>query len=153
MTRIRRTALLLLLTAAVALSTSTAALADYADTSTLTRAASVTTLTVAPPTKVSLGKTRCESNVDPVTGVTTTTMHARLDWNATTTTKGVTGYLVLVYLSDGSRYPYAQTNAATTALTGDYDASIATQNIRVSVVTLTSYRWTAESEMTKAISC
>jgi hypothetical protein len=152
MYRLQRIALVMIGITLMLLGPITEALAAF-DNSAKVTTMSVTTITVAAPTGVDLGKTTCTSSYDATTGVTTTTMHARLDWNASTTTRGVSGYLVTVHLADGTKYPYAMTNAATTALTGDYDASIQTQNIRVSVSTLTSYGWTAESPISRAIRC
>jgi hypothetical protein len=112
---------------------------------------SVTTVDVTAPTGVTLAGTTCTSSRNGWTW--TTTMHARLDWKASTTPRGVTGCLVTVVFSDGSRRPYARVPASVTSTTGDHDASIQTQNIRVTVTTLTSYGWTEESAISGAVTC
>jgi hypothetical protein len=152
MTRPRRAALMLLWIAVTVLGAVPHAKAAYADT-TAVPTMSLTSINVAAPTGVTLAGTKCTTSYDWSTGTYTTTMHARLDWNPSTTPRGVSGYVVTVYFSDGTHYPYAQTDAATTALTGDYDASISTQNIRVTVTTLTSYGWTKESPVSGAVKC
>jgi hypothetical protein len=114
---------------------------------------SVGTLTVAPPTGVSTAGTGCSTAVDPVTGVATTTLHARLSWTASTTARGVSGYLITAVFSDGSTYPVASVDALTTSATSDVDGSYATQNIRVAVTTMTSYGWTATSTLSPALTC
>jgi hypothetical protein len=60
---------------------------------------------------------------------------------------------VTAVFSDGTRYPVAQVDASTTSLDGDYDGSYATQNIRVTVTTLTSYGWAKESAPSGVITC
>jgi hypothetical protein len=151
LSRRRRAALMLFWIAIMVIGTrpAHAAFADTAAAPTM----GITAITVAAPTGVSLAGTKCTTSYDTSTATYTTTMHARLDWNASTTPRGVTGYVVTVYFSDGTHYPYAQTDAATTSLTGDYDASISTQNIRVTVTTLTSYGWTRESAISGAVKC
>jgi hypothetical protein len=114
---------------------------------------SVGTLTVTPPTNVSTAGTGCSTTVDPVTGVATTTLHARLSWTASTTARGVSGYLITAVFSDGSTYPVASVDALTTSATSDVDGSYATQNIRVAVTTLTGYGWTATSTLSPALTC
>jgi hypothetical protein len=115
--------------------------------------AKVTTITVAAPTSVSTNGTRCSTRYDWSTGTTTTTLNAKVSWPASTTARGVTGYLVTAVFSDGTRYPVAQVAAPATSISGDFDAYYATQNIRVTVTTLTSYGWTAESPMSGVIRC
>ena len=113
----------------------------------------VTAITVAAPASVSTKGTRCTTSYDRSTGTTTTTLNAKVSWSASTTARGVTGYLVTAVFSDGTRYPVAQVAASTTSISGDYDAYYATQNIRVTVTTLTSYGWTAESAPSAVIRC
>jgi hypothetical protein len=100
----------------------------------------------------------------------TTTTAAGPGWNETTTTtttkntdvtvsaswpasgsRGVNGYVVTAHLADGTTYPMAQTTALTTSQTVDAD-NLAYQP-RLSVTTLTSYGWTAQTAISGVISC
>jgi hypothetical protein len=108
------------------------------------------------------------SNVDS----TTTTTVAGPGWNETTTTTttkntmlsvsvswpasgsgGVSGYVVTAHLADGSSYPMAQTAAGTLSASGIADADDLSDQPRLSVTTLTSYGWTAQSTLTRYVSC
>jgi hypothetical protein len=110
----------------------------------------VTTVSVAAPTKLSTDGTKCVSNWN--NGTWQTRLRAKVSWQPSTT-RGVSGYRVLAVFSDGTRYPVAQVDAATTSFSGDYDSYYATQDIRVVVTTLTTYGWTQESAPSGAISC
>jgi hypothetical protein len=114
---------------------------------------SVATLKVAPPTGLSTAGTQCVTTVDPTTGTTTTTLQAKVSWTASTTTRGVTGYVVSAVFSDGTRYPVTSTDASTTSVSGTYDAYYASQNISVVVTTTTSYGWTASTAPSSAVTC
>jgi hypothetical protein len=144
MTGTRRALVLLTTALTLVLGPTATAQAAYTDRSPVL-SATATTIKVAAPASVSTNGTKCTSSYDPWTGTTTTTLNARVSWPASTTTRGVTGYVVTAVFSDGTKYPVAQVNAATTSLSGNYDAYYATQNIRVTVTTLTSYGWTAVS--------
>jgi hypothetical protein len=151
MTRIRRIAVLLSTTATVLFGAVLPADAQFSNSASLPTMA-ITSIDVRAPASVSTAGTKCTSTFDATTGITTTTLHARISWNASAS-RGVSGYLVTAVFSDGTRYPAAQTNAATTTVTGDFDAAYATQNIRVTVTTLTSYGWTEESATSGVIKC
>jgi hypothetical protein len=142
--RLRRAAVLTAAALAVTLGLSAPAQAALTDTAPKFTA-SVTTIKVAAPTSVSTGGTKCTTTYNATTGTSTTTLNAKVSWPASTTSRGVTGYVVTAVFSDGTKYPVAQVSASTTSLSGDYDASYASQNIRVTVTTLTAYGWTAES--------
>jgi hypothetical protein len=150
MNRLQYCAMVLIGVVLMLLGPMTTAFAAMNDTARLTTM-SVGTVDVTAPTGVSLAGTKCTSSWNGY--YWTTTMHARLDWNASTTPRGVTGYRVTVVFSDGTRQPYATVPASITSMTGDYDASIQTQNIRVTVTTLTSYGWTEESAISGAVKC
>jgi hypothetical protein len=150
MNRLQYSAMVLIGVVLMLLGPITSAFAAMNDTATLPRM-SVSSIDVTAPTGVSLAGTKCSSDWNGY--YWTTTMHARLDWNPSTTPRGVTGYLVTVVFSDGTRQPYATVPASITSMTGDYDASIQTQNIRVTVTTLTSYGWTEESAISGAVKC
>jgi hypothetical protein len=150
MTGLRRALVLVLAAVTVTLGLTSPASAAYSDTATMTSTAS--TLKVAPPTSLSTAGTKCETSYDAATMRYTTTLHAKASWVASPT-RGVSGYLVVAVFSDGSTYPVAQVAAPATSVTGDYDAYYATQNIRVIVMTLTSYGWTAASSLSGVIKC
>ena len=143
MTGLRRLAVLLAVATGLTLTLTAPASATLTDTSP-TFTATTTTVKVAAPTSVSTNGTKCTTSYDATTATTTTTLNARVSWPASTT-RGVTGYLISAVFSDGTKYPVAQVTAPTTSISGNYDAYYATQNIRVTVTTLTSYGWTAES--------
>jgi hypothetical protein len=115
---------------------------------------SVATLKVAAATNVSTAGTKCVTTYDYSTGTYTTTLQAKISWTPSTTTRGVTGYLINAVFSDGTEYPVTSVGPTATSVSGSYDAYYATQNIRVTVTTMTSYGWTAETApTTKAVSC
>jgi hypothetical protein len=103
---------------------------------------------------------------------TTTSTVAGPGWNETTTTTttkntmltvsaswpasgslGVSGYLVTAHLADGTSYPMAQTAAGTLSTSDTVDADALAYQPRLSVSTLTSYGWTAQSTISGYISC
>jgi hypothetical protein len=143
-----RRGLLLVAVATVLGLTATPALAAFTDRT--TTAASVSTTTVAAPTKLSTAGTRCVTRTDS-SGRTTTTLEARLSWTASTTPK-VTSYEIRAYAS-GWSYPVTTVAAPTAELSGSYDSSYATQNIQVVVTARTSYGWSAESAKSGVIKC
>jgi hypothetical protein len=112
----------------------------------------ITAVDVLAPTGVSTAGTKCVTVWDPNTASWKSVLQAQVDWNASSS-RGVTGYVVTAYFTDGTRYPVAQTNAATTSLSGTYDVYYASQNVRVTITTLTSYGWTEESAQSGAIKC
>jgi len=88
------------------------------------------------------------------TTTTTTTKNTMLtvsaSWGASGS-RGVSGYLVTAHLGDGSSFAMAQTTTLSTSDTVDADALI--YQPRLSVTTLTSYGWTAQSAISGIISC
>jgi hypothetical protein len=67
--------------------------------------------------------------------------------------RGVNGYLVNAHLADGSAYPMAQTAAGTLSTGQIVDADNLSYQPRLSVTTLTSYGWTAQTAVSGYISC
>jgi hypothetical protein len=148
----RRALLLLSAILTLALTTTNtaqAALTDKAPTLT----ASTSTLAVAAPGSVSTGGTKCVSTYNSWNGTTTTTLQAKVSWKASTTTRGVSGYLITAYFTNGTSTPVAWVDAPGTSVSGTYDSYYATQNIRVTVTTVTDYGWTTESPLSGAIKC
>jgi hypothetical protein len=147
-----RRSIVLVLTVLTVLIGGSPAQASFA-TKTAALAANVTAITVAAPVTVTTSGTKCSTSYNWSTGTTTTTLNAKVSWSASTTARGVTGYLVTAVFSDGTKYPVAQVAAPGTSIRGDFDAYYATQNIRVTITTLTSYGWTAESAASGVIKC
>jgi|tagenome__1003787_1003787.scaffolds.fasta_scaffold19742800_2 hypothetical protein len=110
----------------------------------------ITSVDVLAPTGLSTAGTKCDTAWNGVTWVTT--LNARVSWNASPT-RGVSAYVINAVFSDGTKYPVAQVGAGSTSITGSYDASVLSNNIRVSVTTLTSYGWTEESGLSGVIKC
>jgi hypothetical protein len=152
---LRRSALLIVVAIATLVGLTAApaqaAFDDKAALSTLTVAA----ITVAAPTGVSTNGTNCTTDWYYQYGnwYSRTTLHAKLSWKPSTTTRGVTGYRVTAWFADGTSYPIGDVDAGTTAVAMDVDGSYANQNIRVTVTTLTSYGWTTESTKSGALTC
>ena len=71
-----------------------------------------------------------------------TTLHATATWNRSST-PGVTGYRMTVFLADGTTHPMGDAPASSTSLSRSYDAAVVDRQARLSMVTLTSYGWTA----------
>ena len=86
---------------------------------------------------------------------TTTTKNTNVtvtaSWPASGT-RGVSGYRVNAYLG-GTVYPMTQTSAGTLSTSQTVDADNLAYQPRLSVTTLTSYGWTAESGKTGVITC
>jgi len=140
---VKRLATLIGLTVAVVLGASVPASALYADSVSLPDAG-VATMTVLPPRSVDVTVTRCH----PVWGV-----DATVTWSSSLTTRGVTGYRVMGYLNTGSAFVVTETNASTTTVTINVPRDYMNYQPRISVVTLTSYGWTAESAKSSVLAC
>jgi hypothetical protein len=79
--------------------------------------------------------------------------NATISWSASTTSD-VTGYRVLAHLNDGTTSLVATTDAATFSIPLSSDRStVSTYQPRVTVTTLTSYGWTAESVPSAVLTC
>lgn len=151
MNRTRRIAVVLSATAAVLFGSMVPAGAQFSNSASAPTMA-ISSVDVQPPTSVSTGGTKCSSTYDATTGTWTTTLNARVSWTGSAS-RGVTGYVVTAYFTDGSKYPVVWVNAPATSVSGNYDAYYATQNIRVTVTTYTSYGWTEESALSGVIRC
>jgi hypothetical protein len=149
MKRIRRIAVLLSTTTAVVFGAMLPADAQF-DNGASVPTMAISSVDVLAPTGLSTAGTKCTTAWNGWTWVTT--LNAKVSWNASPS-RGVSGYVVTAVFSDGTKYPVAQVGAGTTSLTGNYDASYASQNIRVTVTTLTSYGWTEESGLSGVIKC
>ena len=150
MTAIRRILILSVLTVAVIAGASIPASATYA-TSTALPTTTILTPTVEPPTQVE-AKATCTTTINPTTGATTTTVQAKVEWHRSTTV-GVSGYRVTVFLANGTSSVLAQTSAAVEEIFPNVTPAYLSQQPRYSITTLTSYGWTAESAKTGVLSC
>ena len=139
MNRIRRGLILLGLTVAVIAGASVPAFATFKDSVAVTT--TIASTSVAAPANV-VGKLTC--------GHPNATMGAT--WTASGS-RGVSGYMVSVYFSDG----YVQTlQLAPTATSWSYpisDYNVTAYSIQYSVTTQTTYGWTKESPRTVAFQC
>ncbi|MCU1670155.1 MAG: hypothetical protein JWP40_3082 [Blastococcus sp.] len=138
----RRLATLIGLTLAVIVGASIPAYALFSDSVSLP-GTSITTVTVARPTSVSVSITRCH----PVKGTNVT-----VTWVGSGT-KGVTGYRVMAHLGNGQSIVMGETAAGTTTFDGNLSVSSMDAQPRLSVIALTSYGWTAQSAKTGIIAC
>ncbi|MGY1623120.1 hypothetical protein ACI789_13050 [Geodermatophilus sp. SYSU D00965] len=122
-------------------------------------------------TRTSYSETRTtatsKSNVESDT--TTTTWTSSTEYTTTRTIKntdlyatgrwkpsatpGVTGYRLAAILNNGWVYPLEDAGPAATTVTGHYDASVVDLQARLAMVTLTSYGWTANSELSNVVTC
>lgn len=104
----------------------------------------VSTLTVSPATNVSAGLASCSNN---------RWIAITVSWSASRTA-GVTGYLVNAHRNDGSTMTVAQTSADTTTADTTVDKlSTGATTVTFTVITQTSYGWTAESASSGPATC
>lgn len=102
----------------------------------------ITTVTVVAPDPVTV-TSRC-------TGIN---YNATVSWTASTSAN-VTGYRVLAYLNNGTTSLVGTTDAATFSLpVSSTSSTLSTYQPRITVTTLTSYGWTAESIPSAVLSC
>jgi hypothetical protein len=78
-----------------------------------------------------------------------TTLYASLNWTASTS-PGVSGYRVNVRTGD---HMVPMGTVTGTAISGSEDARYTAYGLSLSVTTLTSYGWTAESVATRPLTC
>jgi hypothetical protein len=151
---LRRNLLLVLVSIATVIGlTAGTAQAAFDDRATM-NIPTISTLTVTAPTGITTAGTYCSTAISYVNGVwsSTSTMHAQLAWKASTT-RGVSGYRITAWFPDGSTYPVGDVPASTTTVSMDVDGSYASQNVRVTVTTLTSYGWTTPSAKSGVLTC
>ena len=143
MTRLRRGVLLIaVVVATVLVGTATAAQAAFDDSASMATL-TVGTTTVHAPTNVTVETSGCKARWVDV----------NVSWGASTTAE-VTGYQVTAHRSDGVVQVVAQTDAATTRLSGTVDKFTLTgYTTTLTVMARTSYGWTATSAQTRVLSC
>lgn len=163
MNAIRRTAVLLGLLTTVVVGSSIPASATFS-ASTTAVPATVGTVTVAPPTGVTLEDTWCEPgsyrtyNATTATYTTTytLTLHARLDWQPSGT-RGVTAYRIGATVNGQAM---GMGDVPGTSVAVDYlvyrgaaPAPAGILTLKASVTTLTSYGWTSKTVESGWFSC
>jgi hypothetical protein len=90
------------------------------------------------------------------TTTTTTSKNTMLSVSASwaaSGSRGVSGYMVNAHLSDGSVFPMTQTAAGSLSTSQTVDADNLVYQPRLSVTTLTSYGWTAQTAVSGYIAC
>jgi hypothetical protein len=157
MTPIRRILAVLGTLAGLVLTTSAPASADFQDSASVQTGLTTGTVT-APGTPAVSGYcyTTSSTTTDPVTGLPVTTYSywytGTVSWSAGSAPRGVSGYRVLAHLN-GQTFVLAETAATTRTVTSTVDRAYLAYSPRVSVMTLTSYGWTAESPRSAVLAC
>ncbi|MGY1641383.1 hypothetical protein ACI782_09650 [Geodermatophilus sp. SYSU D00703] len=120
-------------------------------------------------TSYSEARSTAPSNSNVESDTTTTTWTSAVDYTTTRTIKdtelyatgkwkasatpGVTGYRLAAILNNGWTYPLEDAGPTATTVTGHYDAEVVDLQARLAMVTLTSYGWTANSELSNVVTC
>lgn len=156
MSAIRRTAVLIGLTVAVIAGSSIPASATYSDT--VATNVSLGTIGVAAPARVNVNdycSTTSRSYWNGWTNVTVTEnwYNATVTWPASTTPRGVTGYRVMAHLNNGQSFVMEETTATNRSVTARVERAYLNYQPRLSIITLTSYGWTAETARTAVLAC
>jgi hypothetical protein len=147
----RRLAVLAGTVLAMMVGSSLPASATYADSVSLTGSPmSIATGTVAAPTQVE-AKPTCTTTYDPLTGTSTTSATIKIEWWQSGS-RGVSGYLIMVYPAGKPAYELTRTGR-TDEVFEIADQQLLDSKPRFSVTTLTSYGWTAESTRTATVIC
>jgi hypothetical protein len=81
-----------------------------------------------------------------------TMLYATARWKGSST-RGVTGYQMTAFLNSGVAVPMDNAPANATSTDGQYDASVMNYGARLSMVTLTSYGWTAPGALSNVVTC
>lgn len=166
MTSIRRALVLIGLTLAVMIGAAIPASATFADSVTVNTAITAGTVT-APATVTPTGT--CTTTTSgywnyatvPATWVTTYQYwyNATVTWSAASAStgvngqQGVTGYVVMAHLNNGQSVVMAQTDAVNRTVSATVDRGYLAYQPTISVITLTSYGWTAESPRKAVPTC
>ncbi len=81
-----------------------------------------------------------------------TYLYATARWKGSSS-RGVTGYEMTAFLNGGFVQPIGTASATATSYSDGYDASVVDLGARLSMVTLTSYGWTAPGNMSNVVTC
>lgn len=158
MTAVRRALAVAGLAVAVTLGLTLPAWATVGDTTALSTG--VVTTTVTAPASVTVDD-RCTSTVTGGSwtwyGMWVPTYshwyEVTVSWPASTTPRGVVGYRVMAHLNNGQSVVMGQTDAANRTVSARVDRSSLGYQPRISVRTLTSYGWTAETPRSAVLAC
>lgn len=109
-----------------------------------TTEATLAALTVAPPTNVQLRVVSCRGR----------DVEFQVTWTGSATV-GVSGYRLTAHFQDGSSSVLGQTGAGTRAATviGTVPNGSTVITLAVTIATLTTYAWTAQSQLSAWITC
>ena len=140
MTAVRRTLTVILLAFTVVIATGVAASATLSDSTSVSP--TVATGTVAAPASMTIND-YCQG----------WWYQATVSWPASTTARGVTGYRVMAHLNNGQSTVMGETTATTRTLSSTVDQSYLNYQPRISIITLTSYGWTAETPRSAVLTC
>jgi hypothetical protein len=149
--RIRRSAVLLGLVAAVIVGSSIPAAATFTE-AVSTNTATLRTTTVAAPASITVSRTCTQTATGGYWNATgqwvttyTTYYNATVTWPASTTARGVSGYRVTAFLPGSAPIVMGETDATNRTLSASVEASYLAYQPTISVTTLTSYGWSTES--------
>ncbi|MGY1592969.1 hypothetical protein ACI79D_13400 [Geodermatophilus sp. SYSU D00708] len=81
-----------------------------------------------------------------------TELYATGRWKGSTS-PGVTGYRMAAIMANGASYPLDDVGPTATTMVGHYDADVVDLGARLAMVTLTSYGWTANSQLSNVVTC
>ncbi|NEK87963.1 hypothetical protein GCU60_19685 [Blastococcus saxobsidens] len=156
MNRLRRASTVIGLSLAVVVGSGIAASAAFSDTTSVQQ--SITAGTVAAPASMRIDdycSTTTSSYWNGTTTVYTTNYwyNATITWPASTTTRGVTGYRVMAHLNNGQSVLMEQTTATTRTVSARVERAYLNYSPRISIITLTSYGWTAETPRSAVLAC
>jgi hypothetical protein len=84
--------------------------------------------------------------------VKNTELYATGKWKPSTS-PDVTGYRMAAIFANGTSYPLESVGPTATTMVGHYDASVIDLGARLAMVTLTSYGWTANSQLSNVVTC
>ena len=159
MNRIRRSAVLLGLIAAVIVGSSIPAAATFTE-NVVTNTAALRTATVAAPASITVSRTCTQNATGGYTDASgqwvttyTTYYNATVTWPASTTARGVTGYRVTAYMPGSAPIVMGQTDATNRSLSASVDASYLAYQPTITVTTLTSHGWSTESVRKSVPTC
>ena len=140
MSRIRRGLAVAGLTIAVAAGATAPAWATFADSTAV--GSTVETITVTAPSSMTITD-HCQG----------WWYAATIDWPASTTPRGVTGYRIMFHLNTGESMVVAETDASTLSVAVKMDRDYLNYQPQFSILTLTSYGWTAETPRSAVLTC
>jgi hypothetical protein len=155
MNALRRTAVLIGLTACVIVGSSIPASATFSES--VSQTATTRTVTVAPTAAVYVDDHCSTTSYTYWNGwtnvrVTENWYNATISWPASPT-RGVSGYRVIAHLNNGQSVVMGEVSATNRTVSARVDRAYLNYQPRVSVVTLTGYGWTAETARSAVLSC